>query len=99
MNQGIRQLSRREALQRLGGGFGILALAGLAASEAAAATATSGYVSPLAPKKPHFEPKAKRVLFLFMEGGPSQYETFGGDTEFEAAATSGGKSGFLAPIY
>ena len=31
---------------------------------------------PLAPKRPHFEPKAKRVIFLFMHGGPSQVDTF-----------------------
>lgn len=51
-------------------GFGYLALAGLSA-EAALKTK-----SPLEPKTPHFEPRAKRVIFLFMHGGPSQVDTF-----------------------
>jgi hypothetical protein len=42
--------------------------------------ADSGYAvqtdDPLAPKKPHFAPKAKRVIYLFMAGGPSQMELF-----------------------
>jgi hypothetical protein len=67
-------LSRRDALKRAGTGFGYVAFAGLAAEAAAReARATD---SPLAPKKPHFEPKAKRVIFLCMRGGPSHMETF-----------------------
>jgi hypothetical protein len=51
-------------------GFGYLALASLLAETARAAE------SPLAPKKPHFEPRAKRVIFMFMQGGPSHVDTF-----------------------
>ena len=66
--------SRRDFLRSAGSGFGALALAALAA-EARASEAPRG-VDPLGPKKPHFEPKAKRVIFLFMEGGPSHVDLF-----------------------
>jgi len=66
------RLSRRQALRSASAGFGYLAFAGLA-SEAAAREAAAG---PLSPKKPHFAPKAKRVIFLCMRGGPSHMETF-----------------------
>ena len=65
-------LNRREMLSRIGAGFGTLGLAGLLAPEAAAAQAAS----PLAPKAPHFAPKAKHVIQLFMPGGPSHVDTF-----------------------
>ncbi len=64
-------LNRRQALKGLACGFGYLALAGLAAQRAAAETA-----DPLAPKAPHFKPRAKRVIFIFMQGGPSHVDTF-----------------------
>ena len=65
-------LNRRDWLRRMGGGFGALGLAGVLASEAKAAAT----LNPLAPKAPHFAPKAKRVIFLFMNGGPSHVDTF-----------------------
>jgi Protein of unknown function (DUF1501) len=58
------RLTRRHLLKHSALGFGALALHGLLADEAAAAPA------------PHFEPKAKRVIFLFMKGGPSAIDTF-----------------------
>ena len=64
-------ISRRDALHRIGAGFGSLGLAGLFNQ-----SATAGQVSPLAPKAPHFAPKAKHVIQLFMPGGPSQVDTF-----------------------
>ena len=76
-------LTRREALLRASAGFGYLAFAGLCAeaaqstsSTATAPTAPVGYQSPLLPKKPHFAPKAKRVIFMCMQGGPSHLDTF-----------------------
>ena len=66
--------SRRQWLRRMGNGFGSLALAGLLAKESSASSAKSA--NPLAVKAPHFKPKAKRVIFLFMPGGPSQVDTF-----------------------
>ena len=64
-----RPLSRRAWLRAAGMGFGYLGLAGLLAEEARAD-------HPLAPRAAHFEPKAKRVIFLFMHGGPSSIDTF-----------------------
>ena len=79
-----RLLTRREALGRAGMGFGALALgsmmteAGLIApAKAFAADGGTGVsVTPLAPKAPQFAPKAKRVVHLFMNGGPSHMDTF-----------------------
>ena len=68
------ELSRRNMLKTTSCGFGYLALAGLA-TEAAQAEAKD-YRNPLSPKQPHFEPKAKRVIFLCMRGGPSHVDTF-----------------------
>lgn len=66
-----RSVSRRELLKASSAGFGSLALMGLLGAQARA-----GNQSPLAEKQPHFAPKAKRVIFLFMHGGPSQVDTF-----------------------
>ena len=60
-------------------GLGGIALAGLLADQTAsgsAAVPTPSLQEPLAPRKPHFAPKAKSVIFLFMVGGASQLETF-----------------------
>ena len=65
--------TRREALARFANGFGLIGLAGVLADEAArAAPADSG--NPLAVRAPHFTPKAKRVIFLFLSGGPSHVD-------------------------
>src|SRR5262249_49504881 len=66
-------ISRRELLARTGTGFGMLGLAGLLADEARAAAPAS---NPLAPKAMHFPAKAKNVIHLFMNGAPSQVDTF-----------------------
>ncbi|HUE72871.1 MAG TPA: DUF1501 domain-containing protein [Pirellulaceae bacterium] len=65
-------LTRREMLRASSAGFGSLALAGLLAEQAHADASKN----PLAPKVPHFPAKARRVIFLFMHGGPSQVDTF-----------------------
>ena len=65
-------ISRREMLRRSAAGFGNLALLSLLAESGFAQVKPD----PLAPKRPHFEPKAKRVIFLFMHGGPSHVDTF-----------------------
>ncbi|MBL8828136.1 MAG: DUF1501 domain-containing protein [Planctomycetaceae bacterium] len=71
-------LSRREMLARCANGFGSIALAGLMADELAAADSSAQRVplSSLAPRPTHFAPRAKNVIFLFMDGGPSQVDTF-----------------------
>ena len=76
MNKGINKLcnnrqmllSRRDALKGLSAGFGYMAFAGL--------TSQAAVISPLAPRRPHFVPKAKRVIFCCMRGGPSHVDTF-----------------------
>ena len=82
-NNRSRAVTRREMLKQFSGGFGALALAGLlgenqaqAATSAAKVAEKSGATNPLAPKNPMFPAKAKRVIFLFMHGGPSQVDTF-----------------------
>jgi hypothetical protein len=62
--------ARRMFLRDCAGGIGMIALWNLLASE--------GYAdaNPLAPRKPHFTPRAKNIIFLFMEGGPSQIDLF-----------------------
>ncbi|AMV38229.1 DUF1501 domain-containing protein [Planctomyces sp. SH-PL62] len=65
-------ISRRALLQNAACGFGYLAFAGLAAQAAEA----EAKANPLAPKPPHLPARAKRVIFMFMHGGPSQVDTF-----------------------
>jgi hypothetical protein len=67
-------LSRRELLARCGTGIGTIALAGVLRD--AHAADSSSAVDPLAVKAPHFPAKAKHVVHLFMNGGPSQVDTF-----------------------
>src|SRR6202046_3958464 len=72
-----RFFTRRELLRRTGMGMGAVALAGML-DDAGVLKATTGSssVNPLAPKAPPFPAKAKRVLHLFMNGGPSHVDTF-----------------------
>jgi Protein of unknown function (DUF1501) len=67
-------LDRRDFLRRCGMGFGALAMSGLPGIGQAAVSAAAGS-APFRPG-PHFAPKAKRVVHLFMNGGPSQVDTF-----------------------
>jgi hypothetical protein len=67
--------SRRSALARAGAGFGLVGLAGLLAEEAAGA-APAQVDSPLAPRPAHFPGRARSVIWLFINGGPSQVDTF-----------------------
>ena len=80
-------LNRRELLARCGMGFGLIGLAGVLAddgsplgnSAARAGSPSSSHESslgPLAPKPPHFPGKARQVVHLFMNGGPSHVDTF-----------------------
>ena len=65
---------RRTLLRHSACGFGLLGLAGLLAEQGLIAGAAPE--NPLAPRPPHFPPRAKRVIFLFMHGGPSHVDTF-----------------------
>src|SRR5688572_11472218 len=72
-------LTRRELLCRSGMGFAALGLATLGSTLGLSATLraeSARFESPFAPKPPHFPGKAKRVIHLFMNGGPSQVDTF-----------------------
>jgi hypothetical protein len=66
------RLSRRDVLKGISSGFGYVAFAGLSTFAAGAGTKDS----PLAPKTPHFPARAKRVIFLCMNGAPSHVDTF-----------------------
>jgi hypothetical protein len=66
--------TRRQILKTMSSGFGYLAFSSLATIAAADEKDTVG--GPLTPKAPHFEPKAKRIIFLCMRGGPSHIDTF-----------------------
>ena len=67
--------SRREFLTRTGVGMGLLGLTQLL-GDAKLLTAAERDVTPLAPRSPHFPAKAKRVIHIFANGGPSQIDTF-----------------------
>src|SRR4051812_1531278 len=69
-------ISRREMLARSGNGFGLLALADLLANESRSAETHDRSANPYAVREPHFKAKAKRVIFLYMPGGPSHVDTF-----------------------
>ena len=66
-------MTRRELLTRAGMGFPILGLAGVLKDSGLLASESSG---PLAPRTPHFRPRAKQVVHLFLNGGPSHVDTF-----------------------
>ncbi len=87
-------LSRRTLLKSTASGFGYLAFAALAHEDAARA---ADKADPLAPKKSHFAPKARRVIFLCMEGAPSHIDTFDHKPKLTAAdgkAPPQGRGGF-----
>src|SRR4051812_26143969 len=71
-------LTRRDLLRRGGLGFGLLGLAGVLADGGRLAPSARAEtdLNPLAPKKPPFAAKAKHVIHLFMNGGPSHVDTF-----------------------
>src|SRR5438067_6070182 len=71
-----RPLSRREVLCRIGGGIGALGLSTVFAEAGWLKTPPQPTNNPLARRPPHFAPKAKRLIFLFMNGGPSHVDTF-----------------------
>lgn len=74
-----RPLSRRDMLARCANGFGALAFAALSGQQnkCLATSGTNLLTSrPLAPRSAHFAPRAQNVIFLYMDGGPSQMDTF-----------------------
>src|SRR6187455_2324593 len=67
-------LTRRDLLAKCGMGLGLVGLTSLLSEDRASADAIG--TNPLAPKSPHFSGRASRVVHLFMNGGPSQVDTF-----------------------
>jgi len=109
-------LTRREFVWEMGGGFAGTALAGLLAADGLApsvlsAAPAAGAQGPLAPRDAHFGVKAKSVIFLMMNGGPSQVDTFdykpdlakyGGQPlppDKKYINSGGRKVGFLTPAF
>src|SRR5438132_1020037 len=69
-------LSRRDMLRRCANGFGAVALAALLQDRAYGVASDPRAKDPLAPRPPHYPARARNVIFLFMDGGPSQVDTF-----------------------
>ena len=76
MNRMPQNISRRQMLQSCGMGMGALMLGTLLTRATEARAAETLSLNPLSPKYPQFAPKAKRVIHLFMNGGPSHVDTF-----------------------
>jgi len=68
--------SRRSMLRRTAAGFGALATAALWADQLPTAQGEPLLTEPFAPHKPHFAPRARNIIFLYMDGGPSQVDSF-----------------------
>jgi hypothetical protein len=90
-------LTRRDALKSASAGFGLVALAGLigqtTTKRAIAAEGRASAEALLAPKSPHFPVKAKRIIFLFMEGATSQVDTWEYKPKLQAANGKVGPGG------
>src|SRR6187401_2551704 len=71
-----RLITRRWFFRQCGVGLGSIALASLLQPGQALAAAKAKGANPLTPHPPHFKPKAKRVIYLFMAGAPSQLDLF-----------------------
>src|SRR6266550_2035491 len=77
----VTRKTRREFLWNTGSGLGVLAFSSLLGESRAASA-----IDPLAPKTPHFAPKVKSVIWVFMEGGPSHVDLFDPKPELEKLA-------------
>ncbi len=90
--------SRRDFLVRAGGGFGALALSSLLAAEDRAGRTPGKLMNPVAPKAAHFEPKAKAVIWLFMDGGASHIDLFDPKPELNRLAGKPLPASFKRPV-
>jgi hypothetical protein len=88
-------VSRRDMLRWSGCGFGYLALAGLTTQHAAAQGAAAAARNPLAVKPPHFTPRARRIIMLYMSGGPTHVDTF----DYKPLLFSDRRGNLLRPPY
>ena len=74
--QHFHHITRRHFFSRCGLGLGSIALASLLNEKRSLGAALTQVANPMSPKQPHFAPRAKNVIYLFMAGGPSQFELF-----------------------
>ncbi|HZQ47270.1 MAG TPA: DUF1501 domain-containing protein, partial [Verrucomicrobiae bacterium] len=74
--QALHAITRRHFFSKSAWGIGGIALASLLNDKLFAAKSEPMSINPLSPKPPHFAPKAKRVIYMFMEGAPSQLDLF-----------------------
>ena len=95
MDNSLR-LSRRQLLKTSGVGFGMIGLSAMLGEEQRLAAATRS-TTPTLPKHPHHTPRAKHVIFLFMNGGPSHVDTFDPKTELKAQEGKAGRGGKYMP--
>jgi hypothetical protein len=72
----LQALTRRHFFGRCAIGLGSIALASLLDGRRAFGSAPAALANPMAPRQPHFKPRAKNIIYLFMAGGPSQLELF-----------------------
>src|SRR6478672_1289458 len=72
----LRDITRRHFFGQCAMGIGSIALASMMNEGARASVAGPDLSNPMAPRDPHFPPRAKNVIYLFMAGGPSQLELF-----------------------
>ncbi len=101
-----QSMTRRDVLSRSGAGFGMLGLSAVLSDElrgtrtvqaANSLTAVAGSTNPLSPRPPHFTPRAKHVIFLFMNGGPSHVDTFDPKPALKTNEGKPGKGGKYMP--
>ena len=90
----IIPFSRRDMLRHSGTGIGMLGLSGVLHAEAKKDDVSK---NPLAPRQPHFEPRAKHLVFLFMNGGPSHVDTFDPKPALKTHEGRPGKRGKYMP--
>ena len=90
-------ISRRDLLTRSAAGFGMLGLASVLSDERRADAESTLSRDPLAPKAPHFAAKAKHLIFLFMNGGPSHVDSFDPKPELVKQAGKPGPGGNYMP--
>ena len=88
------RITRRQMLGTSGAGFGMLGLSSLLQQDEPLAAAEN---SPLATRKPHFAPRAKHVIYLFMNGGPSHVDTFDPKPQLKVQEGKPGKGGKYMP--
>src|SRR5688572_20247802 len=72
----LQNTTRRHFFSRCAMGLGGIALASLMNERLFGAPGPAALPNPMAPKQPHFAPKAKNIIYLFMAGGPSQLDLF-----------------------